>query len=284
MNIIGTGLSGLVGSRVMSVLAPECTFENLSLETGVDITNKQTVQKALASSSASWIFHFAASTDVDAAEKERGLGVQSNVWRANVEGTRNIVEVAATLKKRVLYLSTDFVFDGDNPPYTEESAPKPLSWYALTKYEGEKLVATLGKSGLILRIAFPYASGLGSRPDFVQRIKNQFLAGETVTAVTDQQITPTYIDDIARVIGVLVKNESSGVYHAVGSQALSPFEIAVLIADALNLDKSKIASTTWAVYYKNRAPRPRRAVLQNVKIESFGVSMIPFRDGVRLII
>lgn len=284
MNIIGTGLSGLVGSRVMQLLAPEFQFENVSLETGIDITNKDAIREALVSSSAPWIFHFAASTDVDAAEKERDRGIASTVWRVNVEGTRNIVEAAAMLKKHVLYLSTDFVFDGSAPPYTEESSPRPLSWYAVTKYEGEKLVSTLGNHGLILRIAFPYVAGSGARPDFAQRIKDQFLAGETVTAVTDQEITPTYIDDIARVISLLVKNNSFGVYHAVGSQALSPFEAAMLIADTMQIDTSKIAPTSWAVYYKNRAPRPRRAVLQNKKIESLGESMIPFRDGVRLII
>lgn len=284
MKIIGTGLSGLVGSRVTNILTSEFRFENLSLETGIDITNKDVVMEKIASSDASWIFHFAAVTDLDAAEKERSLGESGNTWRVNVGGTRNIVEAARKFRKRVLYLSTDFVFDGTTGPYTEESVPSPASWYATTKYEGEKLVSTLGDDGLILRIAFPYGSEPGVRPDFVQRIIDQLRAGETVVAATDQLITPTYIDDIVGVIRILVKNVSSGIYHAVGSQALSPFDAAVLIADTLHLDKSAIAPTTWALYYKNRAPRPLRAVLQNLKIESLGVSMLPFREGIRLIV
>ncbi len=284
VNIIGTGLSGLVGSRVMNLLTPEFRFENLSLETGVDITQKDVVMDKISSSDASWIFHFAAITDLDAAEKERSLGESGNTWRVNVEGTRNIVEAARKFKKRVLYLSTDFVFDGNSGPYTEESVPSPASWYATTKYEGEKLVSNLGDDGLIVRIAFPYGSKPGARPDFVQRIIDQLRAGETVVAVTDQLITPTHLDDIVGAIRVLVNNVASGIYHAVGSQALSPFEAAILIADTLHLDKSKIAPTTWAMYYKNRAPRPLRAVLQNLKIESLGVSMLPFREGIRLIV
>ena len=114
VNIIGTGLSGLVGSRVMNLLTPEFRFENLSLETGVDITQKDVVMDKISSSDASWIFHFAAITDLDAAEKERSLGESGNTWRVNVEGTRNIVEAARKFKKRVLYLSTDFVFDGNS--------------------------------------------------------------------------------------------------------------------------------------------------------------------------
>lgn len=281
MNVIGTGLSGLVGSRVVQLLEPEFQFENLSLETGVDITKKDVVRDRVGVSSAQWVFHFAAVTDLDTAEQERQLGPKSQAWSVNVEGTRNIVESAIASGKRVLYLSTDFVFDGNAASYTEESRPNPQSWYAVTKYEGEKLVAGLADAGLILRIAFPYKAERIGRPDFVCRIIEQLRAGERIEAPSDQRFTPTYIDDVARVIRVLVSNEASGIYHAVGSQALSPYDAAVLIAQTHHFDESKIAPTTWESYYKSRAPRPRQAVLKNDKIESLGIYTIPFREGVR---
>lgn len=284
MNIIGTGLSGLVGSRVVKLLEPAFQFENLSLETGVDITQKDVVKSMLAASEAQWVFHFAAVTDLEAAEKERQLGNKSFVWRVNVEGTQNITEAAKASGKRVLYLSTDFVFDGKTGPYTERSTPHPLSWYAVTKYEGEKLVAGLKDAGLILRIAFPYQAASIGRADFVHRILRGLRTGERIEAPSDQRITPTYIDDIARVIQVLVSNGASGVYHAVGSEALSPYEAAILIAKTHRLDESKIAPTTWASYYKDRAPRPRQAVLKNEKIASLGLSMIPFSEGIRFVL
>lgn len=284
VNIIGTGLSGLVGTRVIQLLQPEFQFENLSLETGVDITRKDVVMNKLAVSEAPWVFHFAAATDLDVAEEERHLGERSNAWRVNVVGTQNIVEAAKINGKRVLYLSTDFVFDGRVGSYTEEMQPNPQSWYAVTKYEGEKLVAGLKDFGLILRIAFPYQAKSVGRQDFVHRIIEKLRSGESIVAPADQRITPTYIDDIARAIRCLVGNNTSGIYHAVGTQALSPYDAAVLIARTHHFDESKIASTTWAMYYKNCAPRPLHAVLKNNKIESMGVSLMPFSEGVRFVL
>lgn len=283
VNVIGTGLSGLVGSRVVELLEPKFQFENLSLETGVDITHDRVVRDKFSASDAQWVFHFAAVTDLEAAEKERQLGDKSLAWSVNVEGTRNITEAAKACGKHVLYLSTDFVFDGKAGPYTEESTPNPLSWYAVTKYEGEKLVAGLGNAGLILRIAFPYRAVNIGRSDFVHRIVSELRLGESIQAPSDQLITPTYIDDVARVIQLLVGSEASGIYHAVGSQALSPYHAAILIAKTNHLDELKIAPTTHVSYYKDRAPRPFHAVLKNDKIKVLGLHTIPFFEGVLLL-
>jgi len=284
MKIIGTGLSGLVGSRVVELLEPEFQFENLSLETGVDITQKDVVINRFAASQAPWVFHFAAVTDLDASEKERELGQSSLSWRVNVEGTQNIVDAAVASGKHVLYLSTDFVFDGNGGPYTEESQPNPLSWYAATKYEGEKIIAGMGAFGLTIRIAFPYQARRQGRADFVHRIMEELKAGKEIIAPKDQLVCPTFIDDVARVIRALVTGNASGIYHAVGSQALSPYDAAILIAKTRHLDQSKIAPTTWVSYYSKRAPRPRQGVLKNTKIEILGLSMKPFFEGIGFIL
>lgn len=268
----------------MELFEREFQFENLSLETGVDITQKNVVRERIAASNAPWVFHFAAVTDLDASEKERELGKSSLAWRVNVEGTRNIVEAARICGKHVLYLSTDFVFDGNAGPYTEDSQPNPQSWYAITKNEGEKIVAGMGGLGLTLRIAFPYQARQQGRADFVHRIMEELKAGKEIVAPTDQLVSPTFIDDVARVIRTLATSNASSIYHAVGSQAISPYDAAILIAKTHHLDQSKIAPTTWVSYYKDRAPRPRQAVLKNEKIASLGLSMIPFSEGIRFVL
>jgi dTDP-4-dehydrorhamnose reductase len=121
MNILGTGLSGLIGTRICQLL-PAYEFQNLSLETGVDITDPKTVEAYFSKSDAPWVFHFAAKTDVDGAEKERHLGVKSSSYIVNVLATGHIVEACRKTGKRLLYVSTDFVFDGIKPNYT---SPKP---------------------------------------------------------------------------------------------------------------------------------------------------------------
>lgn len=278
MNIIGTGLSGLVGSRIVTLLS-DYTFENLSLETGVDITDKQVVEKRIFQSDAPWVFHFAAVTDVDGAEKERGQGTRGKTWTVNVTATEHVVGACKRAGKRLLYISTDFVFDGKKKSYSEEDVPKPGGWYAITKYEGEKRVAALSAQSLIIRIANPYSAYPGGKKDFVHKIIELLQNGQTIKAPADQIFVPTFIDDIAGAIDRLVRNGSSGIFHVVGSTALSPFDAAVEITRRFGFSDTKVKKTTFKEYFSGRAPRPLRAALKNDKITGLGVHMSSFDEG-----
>lgn len=279
MKIIGTGLSGLVGSRIVEILSQEHEFTNLSLDTGVDITDKDIVSGKIRESDAPWVFHFAAKTDVDGCEKDKASGREGDTWKINVSATEYIVEVCTVSKKRLLYISTDFVFDGTKDFYTENDTPHPLSWYAKTKYEGEKRVGALGDHSLIIRISFPYRAKFTGKTDFVAGIRNKLIDGQNIMTPGDQIIVPTFIDDIARAIHTLISSSASGIYHVTGSQALSPFDAGIKIARIFGLDGSLIGKTTFADYYKNRAPRPFHAVLKNDKIQKFGIKMSTFDEG-----
>lgn len=283
MNVIGTGLSGLVGSRIVELLSPEFFFENLSLETGVDITQKDVVAKRIKASDAPWVFHFAAKTDVDGAEHERTLGEKSPTWMVNVTATEHIADICRTTKKKLLYISTDYVFDGTKDEYNEEDVPNPQGWYALTKYEGEKCATKLGDQALIIRIANPYKRKTTGKADFVHKIIDRLRANGQLYAPTDQLIIPTFIDDIARALAVLVDNNTFGLYHVVGSLALSPFDILRKIAVSFGFDERLILPTTFEQYFQGRAPRPKRAVLKHDKITKFGVKMSTFDEGLATI-
>lgn len=281
MNIIGTGLSGLVGSRLVELLAPAFTFADLSLDTGVDITNVDVVVPRIEASAAPWVLHFAAKTDVDGAERERELGVQSSSWIVNVRATEHIVGACKRSGKRLLYVSTDYVFDGSKEAYTEEDTPNPQGWYAVTKFEGEKRVATLDSKALIIRIANPYRAQFAPKPDFVAKIREKLAAGERISSPSDQLFVPTFIDDIAKALKTLIEQNASGVYHVVGSDALSPFEAAKAVARTFGLDESLVTPTTFTSYFSGRAPRPFRATLKNDKITKLGVRMATFDGGLR---
>ncbi len=281
MNIIGTGLSGLVGSRVVELLSNEFQFENLSLQTGVDITNKTDVVARIEKSDAPWVFHFAAKTDVDGAENERSMAEKSPTWIVNVLATESIVEACKKTGKKLLYISTDFVFDGLKDEYGEEDIPNPVGWYATTKYEGEKHVRTLGEQSLVVRIANPYGSKHGNKSDFVHKILKRLLGNEEVIAPVDQVFVPTYIDDIARAIKTLVISRANGIYHVVGNTALSPFQAAEEIAKTYVIPKARITRTTFKDYFKGKAPRPFHASLKNDKISKLGVVMSSFADGLQ---
>lgn len=280
MKILGTGLSGMVGSRIVDLLSPQWSFENLSLETGIDITNPKTVHTHISQTDASWVFHFAAYTDVDGAENEKGEN--GNVWKCNVTATKYFVEECKKTGKHLLYISTDFVFDGRKDEYNEDDQPNPLGWYAKTKYEGEKRVLQLGENGLVIRIAYPYRPNPIGKKDFVHKIVDKLSASVPFNAPSNQQIIPTYVDDIGEAIKVLVLRKASGIFHVVGSQVLTPYEIAIRIARAYNLKQEIIKPTTFKEYFAGKSIRPFRAVLKNDKIAKLGIRMHTFDEGLAL--
>lgn len=282
MKIVGTGLSGLVGSYVVRFLSPSFTFENLSLDTGVDITNRQDIEQHIASSSASWVFHFAAKTNVDEAEQEKDLGEESPTWKVNVEGTRNVVEACRKFRKKLLYLSTDFVFPGGKNVFTEKHKPNPIGWYATTKYIGEQEARTLGKNALIVRIAFPYGAIHGPRLDFVQRMIRVLQEGKTLFAPVDQVFVPTHLQTIAEGIRLLVKRNAFGVYHVVGPSAISSYEAAQSIAKVFGYPLSLVQKTIAEEFYKGRAPRAFQLLISNAKITKLGLQAISFEEGITM--
>lgn len=279
MNILGTGLSGLVGSRVVDLLSPHFDFENLSLETGIDITNRKLLNRHIQESKASWVFHFAAKTDVDGCEQERFHGHWSDTWKINVQATQQIVEACKKTGKRLLFISTDYVFDGTKDQYTEDDTPNPQGWYAISKYEAERSVTKLGNEGVIVRIANPYRAHQVGKLDFVHKVINLLSQSKKVVSVADQQFVPTFIDDIANAIAVLIELNATGIYHVVGSQGLSPSEAAKKIAKAFDFNEKLISETTFEAYFRGRAPRPRHAVLKHDKITRLGVRMRSFDEG-----
>lgn len=290
MNVIGTGLSGLVGSRIVELLK-DVSFQSIALEKGMDITNHSAVFEAISKSTASWVVHLAAYTDVQGAETEREKGKDSVAWKVNVEATKNIVDICHTMRKRLLYVDTDYAFDGTKKLYIETDPPNPQSWYAITKTEGAKHVLSLGEYGLVIRIANPYranfpeqstipASSLPvGKKDFVHKMIDRFIKGDDITAATDQVFVPTFVDDIAFAMDALLHVNAYGIYHVVGSDALTPYDVATEIARQYGFDPAVIKKTTFHEYFANRAPVPQYAALSNKKLQTLGVLMKTFQDG-----
>lgn len=283
--IFGVGMSGLVGSRIAEVLDDKYSFTHLSSDNGIDITNPATLDVIRNDHTHSILLHLAAKADVDGCEKDRELGEEGMAYKVNVSGTQHVVDACREGKKKIIYISTDFVFDGKNPPpggYTEEDTPHPLNWYAETKFRGEEIVRSSAIPYLILRITYPYRSGKSPanvKPDFVHVIRNRLKNNQPTQAVTDQTITPTFIDDIAFAIDTLIETNSEGTYHVVGSQSLSPYDAVMMIADTFGLDKSLISPITNAEFLKGKAPRPFNLITNNDKIRKLGISMRTFKEG-----
>lgn len=283
MNIIGTGLSGLVGSRIVELMSDRYQFKDLSRKTGVDITDSISVSKSIADFKGEFVLHFAAFTQVDLAELDRSIGQDSLAWKINVNGTKNVISACQEYGKHLIFLSTDMVFSGEKPlgqKYSEEENPNPVGWYAETKFNAEKLVIQAKIPWTILRIAYPYKA-IQEKNEYVHTFLSLLKEKREIKAVSDHYFTPTFIDDLALVIDLVIKNKLNGIYHAAGDEVVSPFIAALEIAKNWELDQGLVYKTTREEYFKEKAKRAFNLSLNNDKIKKLGINMHSFTEGIR---
>lgn len=297
MKILVTGLSGLVGSRFTELLKDSYEFEPVTRESGVDITDEASIKQKILSSDAQIVLHLAAKTDVDGCEKDKEIDKKfldqkdsdqqewinkKTAWVINVIGTEYIVEACKKTNKKIILISTDFVFDGNKSQdggYIEEDIPNPINWYGNTKHEAEKLVQNSGLDWTIVRLAYPYRANFDKKSDFLRTMLQKFKNNQNLRMITDHIMTPTYIDDFVYAIDALIKTSSSGLFNVVGDQFISPFDCAVLVADKFNFDKGIITQITRKEYFKDKAQRPFFLGLKNDKIKRMGIKMKSFENG-----
>lgn len=283
MKLFTIGGSGLVGSRIAELLQDRYTIDDLSLTNGVDITDPSSLDIIRNDKDHDAVLHIAAKADVDGCEQDKALGEEGAAYKINVGGTQHVVDACKVSSKKLLYISTDFVFDGSaKAEYVETDIPNPINWYGMTKYKGEEIIKNSGVSYAILRIAYPYrADAFSLKKDFVHAIMGRFANNQPIAAVTDHIMTPTFIDDIAFAIDAILINDATGIYHVVGGQSLSPYDAFMLIADHFGYDKSLLSKTTREEFFEGKAPRPFNLSLNNAKIEKLGVKMRMFEESLK---
>lgn len=284
IKVMGTGLSGLVGSRITELLKDNFQFIDLSLDSGYDVLNKESLKKAFEENpETEAVIHMAAFTDTNAAWLQNG-DKSGLCYRLNVEGTQNILDLCREYNKYLIYISTDFVFDGTkNGPYLETDTPNPIEWYGETKYLGEKLITESGHNSAIARIAFPYRADFEAKKDIVRKIMSNLLNDQTCNMFDDQITTTTFIDDIASGLKYFFENKPQGVYHLVGSSAQSPYDMCLKIADVFGLDKNLINKTSLDEFVKTQPessrPWQKSLALSNDKVKNLGIQMKTLEEG-----
>lgn len=278
--ILSIGGTGLIGSRVSELLGSKYKFHNLG-SSEVDVTDVDSVEK-LSRNDFDIVLLLAAIADIEKCEEEKELREESVSWKINVNGVENVAKFCERLGKKIIFVSTDFVFDGNLPlgvGYTEKDLPNPVNWYAHTKWMGEEKVKESGCQYIIVRPAYPYRAHFEKKSDFVRTIVEKMEKREEIKAISDHIFCPTFIDDFAMALDVLIKCDASGIYHTVGKSALTPFDAANLIAQKFDLDKTLIQPITRKEFFQGRATRPYNLTLKNGKIESLGMEMRTFEEG-----
>lgn len=258
--LLGTGLTGLVGSKFVELFSDSYECLNLDLTTGVDITDANTVHKAIANHSADVVVHFAAFTDVSRAHQEKG-DKSGIVYKVNVDGTKNIAEAAKERGKHLIHISTAYVFDGEKEGmYTEDDAMHPIEWYGQTKAWAEDVVQESGVSHTILRIDQPYRQDEFAKLDILHRIKKGLETGTLPPMFTNHTFTATKIEEFAKTLHFMIQHKLPGIFHATTDPVTSDYEFALNVQKQFGLpgeirkgDLLEYLKTVDRPYQKNTA-------------------------------
>ena len=287
--IIVTGSNGLLGQKVTALSIQDPEIELIATSIGpnrhnlkdgytneeLDVLDLDRLNELVEIYQPDSIIHTAAMTNVDACEAER-----AKCYALNVQSVKNLVDVCGRRDIQLVHLSTDFIFDGENGPYTEEAEPNPLSYYGETKLESELILKNSSCRWAILRTIIVYGVVNDmSRSNIVLWAKGALEKGEPIHVVNDQWRMPTLAEDLAACCLLAVKKNASGVFNVSGKDLMSILEIVERVADHYGLNKSLIKAIS-AESLNQAAKRPKKTgfILDKAIVE-LGYSPHSFEEG-----
>jgi dTDP-4-dehydrorhamnose reductase len=240
----------------------------------MDVTEHAQVQAAVQRVAPDYVIHAAAFTDVDACEIE-----PQRAWDVNALGTEHVADACEEHGAKLIYISTDYVFDGEDGPYTEEDPTHPINVYGESKLAGERF--TLNRSeNAVARVCVLYGP---DKPNFVTWVIDSLRANTPINVVSDQYNTPTYVGSCARALLRMCELDLAGVYHVSGREQLDRYAFARAIADVFALNE-KLINVTTTDTLRQRARRPMNSSLSVAKAErALGMRLANVREGLTLL-
>lgn len=266
MRVLVKGVKGQLGYDVMNELAKR-GYEGVGVDVDeMDITDARKVDEVITKAQVDKVVHCAAYTAVDAAEDNVEL-----CRRVNAEGTENIAKVCKRLDLPMVYLSTDYVFDGEGErPWEPDDERDPLNVYGQTKYEGELAVERNLDKYFIVRIAWVF--GVNGK-NFIKTMLNLAQNHDTITVVDDQVGSPTYTYDLARLLVDMIETEKYGRYHATNEGLCTWYEFAKEIFRQAGVDVKVVPVTSEQ--FQAKARRPHNSRMNKDKLEAMGFQRLP---------
>lgn len=266
MKILVTGVKGQLGYDVVNELEKR-KIEVIGVDIDeMDITDEAAVHRVITEAAPEAVIHCAAYTAVDAAEDNAEI-----CRRVNADGTRYIAGVCKELDIKMLYISTDYVFDGQGTrPWEPDDKRNPLNVYGQTKYEGELAVQNALDKYFIVRIAWVF--GLNGK-NFVKTMLRLAETHNRITVVNDQYGSPTYTFDLARLLADMVVTDKYGIYHATNEGVCTWYEFACEILKEAGADTEVLPVST--AEYPAKAKRPQNSRMNKDKLDANGFKRLP---------
>ena len=253
MKIMIIGSEGMLGHDLVDILSVDNEVITTTIDT-LDITDIKKTIETVKKNNPDVLIHAAAFTDVDGSESNPDLA-----FKVNALGTRNVAVACNEINCAMVYICTDYVFDGtNNTSYHEYDQTKPLGVYGKTKHTGEVYIRDILNKFYIVRTAWLYGY---HGPNFVTTMLNLAKTTKNISVVNDQIGSPTYTVDLANAIALLIKRPSYGIYHVTNSESCSWYDFAKEIFNQTNIEVELKPVTTKE--FPRPAPRPKFSVLEN---------------------
>ena len=293
MKIAITGTNGLLGQHLVQLLLnggftvvatgkgrDRSSFASSSKTYRyyeLDIVDQIRMNEILQSEKPEVLVHAAAITQVDECELN-----QKQCVLVNVQGTASALRAAEKYCRHIIFVSSDFVFDGVAGNYSEDAELKPISFYGKTKQEGEQLISDSKIPWSIVRTCLVYGNVLsGSRNNIISWVKDNLEKKKPIRVVSDQFRTPTYVEDLAKGILLVIQKKATGIYHISGKEVLTPYDIAQQTAHLLGLNKELIEEVNASVFTQPAKRPPKTGFNINKARKELGYEPISFIEGLR---
>jgi len=291
MKILITGANGFLGyylveqllAKKFSVIATgkgECRLpftHDLNFQwLTMDFTDPFSIHDVFGNIKPDVVVHSGAMSKPDECEVD-----QMKAYLVNVEGTVQLLINSEELKSFFVFLSTDFVFDGERGMYSEEDVPRPVNYYGRTKLEAEEAVKEYEHDWAIVRTVLVYGKNHSGHNNLLKIVREKLEKGEEYNVFDDQVRTPTYVEDLAKGIVSIIERKATGVFHLSGKDVLTPYQMTIKTAEYLKLDSSAIKKVT-AASFSQPAKRPLKTgfIIDKARKE-LGYEPISFEEGLK---
>jgi len=291
MKILITGANGFLGyylaeqllAKNLSVIATgrgECRLpftQNTNFQyLGMDFTDPFSIHDVFENIKPDVVIHAGAMSKPDECETDQMLA-----YLVNVEGTVQLLINSADLKSFFIFVSTDFVFDGERGMYNEDDIPNPVNYYGRTKLEAEEAVKEYEFDWAIVRTVLVYGKNHSGHNNILKIVKEKLEKGEVYSVVDDQLRTPTYVEDLAKGIVSIIEKKATGIFHLSGKDILTPYQMATKTAEYLGLKSSLIKKVTAANFTQPAKRPPRTGFIIDKARKELGYEPISFEEGLK---
>ena len=292
MKVLITGSNGLLGQKLLHKIREDDTLELVATSIGVnrvsqktgyryislDVTNKKEVERVILAQKPHVVINTAAMTNVDLCEDKR-----RECDSLNINAVKYLADLCKKIDAHLIHISTDFIFDGENGPYSEDDEPNPLSYYGLSKLKSEQLLQAHSVNWTILRTIIVFGVGENlSKGNIVLWAKDALAKGDSLNIIDDQFRAPTLAEDLADICILAAKKKALGIFNASGKDIMSIYELVERVAKHYRMSTDNLNKISTSTLNQKAVRPPKTGFILDKSINELGYKPHSFEECLAL--